>query len=404
MRPSEFDASAELPGADMPGRVLKKAPARTGSISFPGCPEPTVGVEMELSLVDRQSRNLAPRAPEVLALLQDPQHAKPELFQTIIELNTKVCRTVAEVRCDLQGRIDKLHAVCDDLKIATMCTGTHPMADWRHMPISDDPRYANLVEQMGWPARRLLICGVHVHVGVKSGEHAVALMNTLAVFLPHFLALSASSPYWHGIDTGMASCRAKVFEGLPTAGLPPRVSNWGEFVSLMHTFLAAGSIKSIREIWWDIRPHPTFGTLELRVCDGINTLSDVCGVVAFAQCLVAYCQDMYDSGVPLPTLRAWTLAENKWRAARWGLQAKIIRNERGEQTLLGPHIREWMTRLLPSAERLGCVAELKSLQRILDQGPSHVRQRAQFKASGRLQGVVDHLLEEFRSDRPCVGG
>jgi carboxylate-amine ligase len=367
-------------------------------ITFPGCANPTLGVELEVSLIDPHSRNLSPRAPEVLAALGDPLHAKAELFRTIIELNTGICTTVGEVRNDLQGRLDRLQAVCADLGLKTACTGSHPIADWRHIPISADKRYAQLVEQMAWPARRLLICGVHVHVGVRSGEHAVAVMNALTVFLPHLLALSASSPYWHGIDTGMASCRAKVFEGLPTAGLPPSIRNWSEFISLMHTLLSAGSIRSIREIWWDIRPHPAFGTLELRICDGINTLTEVCAITAFVQCLVVYMQDLYDRGLPLPTLRAWTLAENKWRAARYGLAAQIIRNEHGEQVALQPHIAEWLQRLQPTARRLGCAQELDGVSTILQRGSSSVRQRQVFDGCGHLEGVVDQLVKEFSSD------
>ncbi|RYF10291.1 MAG: YbdK family carboxylate-amine ligase, partial [Deltaproteobacteria bacterium] len=330
----DIDIEDQQMGADPRSFADDAAGQALAPITFPGCSTPSLGVELEVSLVDRESRNLTPRAPEVLALLQDATHAKPELFRTIIELCTGVCATAEQVRQDLRGRLQRLWAVCEPLGIGCMCTGSHPIADWRHMPISEDPRYFALVEKMAWPARRLLICGMHVHVGVKTGEHALAIMNAIKVFLPHFLALSASSPWWHGIDTGMASCRAKVFEGLPTAGLPPAVGNWGEFVSLMRTLRAAESIRSIREIWWDVRPHPLFGTLELRICDGVNSLDEVAALTALYQCLVVYLGDMYDQGVPLPSLRTWTLAENKWRAARYGEQAKIIRNERGEQVLL----------------------------------------------------------------------
>ena len=397
--PSEFRDDAGWQGAD-----LRTCDAREGlSIAFPSCPTPTLGVELEVSLVDLQSRNLAPRAPEVLERLTDSQHSKPELFRTIIELNTDVCNSVAEVRKDLQGRLDVLRAVLEPMGLGMLCTGSHPIADWRHMPITDDARYRNLVETMAWPARRLLICGVHVHVGVKSGEHAVAVMNALTVFLPHFLALSASSPYWHGIDTGMASCRSKVFEGLPTAGLPPATTNWNEFVSLMRTFLAAGSIKSIREIWWDIRPHPTFGTVELRICDGINTLSEICSLVALVQSFVAYMQDLYDHGEPLPTLKAWTLNENKWRAARFGEKAKIIRNERGEQVELATHIMDYVRCLKPTAERLGCATELQGIGRILEHGPSYRRQRGMFDRAGMLEDVVDGLMAELAHDKPWSG-
>ena len=391
----EFAPAQREAGAD----TSTLAPSSGTHIHFPACPKPTIGVELEVSLIDLESRNLAPRAPEVLAAFEDRSQIKPELFRTIVELNSNVCKDVGEIRADLQGMLKRLDAVCQPLGLGTVCTGSHPIADWRYMPITQDDRYRALVEHMAWPARRMLICGVHTHVGCKSGEHAIAVMNALTVFLPHFLALSASSPYWHGIDTGMASCRSKVFEGLPTAGLPPAITNWGEFVSLMRTFLQAGSIKSVREIWWDIRPHPTFGTVELRICDGINTLTEICSIVAFVQCLVDYMQELYDHGEALPELKAWTLAENKWRAARFGLEARIIRNEHGEMVSLAEHIQLWVERLAPNAQKLGCTKELLGVLRILEHGPSSVRQRKLFDASGRLETVVDGLMHELHTDR-----
>lgn len=393
MAAKDFRPCKEIQGADVAAHAEGEE-----IIAFPGSAGPTLGVELEVSLVDLETRNLTPRAAEVLEKIGDTSHAKPELFRTIIELNTDICRDVSDVRKDLQQRMAHLRTVCDQLGLGLLCTGSHPIADWRHMPITKDERYQALVDRMQWPARRMLICGLHVHVGVKSGEHAVAIMNGLSVFLPHLLALSASSPYWHGIDTGMASCRCKVFEGLPTAGLPPVITNWGEFVSLMRTFQTAGSIKSIREIWWDVRPHPTFGTVEVRICDGVNTLSEVCALTALVQSLVVYMQDMYDHGEPLPSLKQWTLRENKWRAARSGEKASIIRNERGEQVLLATHIEDWVQRLTPTAKRLGCADALGHIHTMLTDRPSYARQRAHFDQSGALEDVVDGLMAELRDD------
>lgn len=369
------------------------------AILFPGCAEPTVGVELELSLVENASGNVVAAAPDILQDIDDEAHFKAELFQTIVELNTDVCSTVSDVRSDLSGRLEVLQRACAARGLSPICVGTHPTADWRHLPISSADRYQRLVEGMQWPARRLLICGVHVHVGVKSGEHAIALMNALGIFLPHLLAISASSPFWRGTDTGLASCRVKVFEGLPTAGLPPRVVNWREFVQLMRTLLTASSIASIREIWWDVRPHTGFGTLEMRICDGINTLDEVCAVTAFVQSLVAYLQKRYDRGEPLPQLRDWTLRENKWRATRFGLQANLIRNERGTQVSLAEHILEWVTLLHPTATELGCAEDLDFVRAILEKGPGYRRQR-QFVAEHSLAELPQALVTELRHNRP----
>lgn len=375
------------------------AKPRMAPIRFHGSPAHTLGVEVEVSLIDPETRALAPVAPKLIERL-NAEWAKPELFQTIVEVITGVCKDVAEVRADLSAKLRSLQKAAESEGVGLTCTGTHPIAQWHEYPISEESRYLQLIERMQWPARRLLICGIHIHVGVPSGEHAVALLNSLTCFLPHFVALSASSPFWLGLDTGLASSRVKVFEGLPTAGLPPRVTNWAEFVALMRTLLGAGSIQSIREIWWDVRPHPNFGTVELRMADGVNTLSEICALAAYAQCLVAFLSELYDAGEPLPQLKRWTLAENKWRSARFAENAKMIRNERGQTVPISDHILEWINYLFPVAERLGCAEDLAYLGRILEHGPSYRRQRQALEELGSLEHVVDMLMEEMREDRP----
>lgn len=374
---------------------------RPEPIIFPLCPTPTLGVELEVTLTDPETGALVPRAPELISAVGDPEHFKAELFQTIVELNTDVCRNVEEVRRDLTRRFQTLFEASDRLGVAPVCIGTHPTADWRATPISVGERYVNLVDSMRWPARRLLICGMHVHVGVRSGEHAIALLNAFTVFLPHMLALTASSPYWMGEDTGLASCRVKVFEGLPTAGMPPEVRNWSEFVALMRTLLASQTIQSIREIWWDVRPHPGFGTLEIRVCDGVNTLDEVCAIAAFVQSLADYLQDLYDNGETLPMLRNWTLRENKWRASRAGLKAKFIRNERGHLVSLEEHTHQWLEILTPVAKRLGCEQDLQRMAAMVDGEPNYARQRRLLKELGGSHAeMVKAMTRELRDNRP----
>ncbi len=369
-------------------------------IAFVPSPERTIGIEMEVSLVDPATGALVPKAKEILEALDGDANVKPELFQSIVEVNTGVCHTVAEARSDLAARLARVREVAREMGCELICTGTHPMTNWSEVPISPDARYLGLVDRMRWPARRLLICGIHVHVGVPSGEHAIALTNALSCFIPHFLALSASSPFWAGRDTGLASSRSKIFEGLPTAGLPPRLTNWAEFVTLMRTLLSAQTITSIREVWWDIRPHPNFGTIELRMCDGMNTLSEIAAVTALAQSMVEYLVNQYDTGEPLPEMKRWTLAENRWRAARFAIDADIIRNERGDQIPLRQHIREWVDHLVPTAQSLGCEAELKDVLKILDHGPSYRRQRAWYESHGDVAAVVQELVGELKHDAP----
>jgi carboxylate-amine ligase len=285
-----------------------------------------------------------------------------------------------------------------------MCAGTHPFTDWQTQLISPKERYLQLVERMQWLARRLQIFGVHVHVGVRAPEKAIPVVNALCQYLPHFLALSASSPYWVGADTGLASARSKVFEGMPTAGLPYQLSGWDEFETYMSTLISTHAIESVREVWWDIRPHPGFGTVELRICDGLPTLDEIGAVAALAQCLVEQFDSQLDRGYTLPTPADWVLRENKWRAARYGLDADVVVDEKGTVRPVRQAIADLVEDLEPTARRLGCAAELADVRRILEVGASYQRQRAVAAAhGGDLRAVVDSLLGEMRDGLPTSG-
>jgi carboxylate-amine ligase len=256
---------------------------------------------------------------------------------------------------------------------------------------------------MQWPARRLQIFGVHVHVGVRSPDKAIPIVNALTGYIPHFLALSASSPYWVGTDTGLASARSKVFEALPTAGLPYQLAGWEDFEQFMETLISARTISTIREVWWDVRPHPAFGTVELRICDGLPTLFEIGWAAALSQCLVEMLNSQIDRGYTLPMPRSWTVRENKWRAARYGIDAEIIADETGSTLPLRDALLDLVDELMPFAERLQCTKELTRVRDILDVGPSYARQRAVAAANGGdLTAVVDSLLQEMRDDTPSI--
>jgi carboxylate-amine ligase len=282
-----------------------------------------------------------------------------------------------------------------------MCAGSHPFTRWDSQQISPKERYAQLVERMQWLARRLQIFGVHVHVGVRAPEKAIPIVNALSQYLPHFLALSASSPFWSGCDTGLASARTKVFEGMPTGGLPHQLADWAEFEEYMETLIRAGAIESVREVWWDVRPHPDFGTVELRVCDGLPTLDEIGVVAALAQCLVEQFDTQLDRGYTLPTPAEWVLRENKWRAVRYGLDADVVVDDQGTVRPVRETIAELVEELMPVARRLGCEAELGDVRRVLAVGASYQRQRAVAAAhDGDLLPVVDSLLAELRNGLP----
>jgi len=377
-------------------------------IPFTSSPRSSLGVEWELELVDLQSRELAGRATDILTELSAPfggEHpkAKHELLESCIEVITGVCATVDEAVADLRGTVDEVAAAAAARGLGVMCSGTHPFTDWTTQRISPNPRYEKLIEDMQWPARQLQIFGVHVHVGVRSPDKVIPIVNALSGYIPHFLALSASSPYWLGTDTGLASARSKVFEALPTAGLPYQLSGWEDFERFMETLMTAKSISSIREVWWDVRPHPNFGTVELRICDGLPTLFEISWAAAMSQCLVEMFNSQLDRGYTLPMPKGWTVRENKWRAARYGVDAEIIVDDRGTTAPLRDVVLDLVDELMPFAERLECTKELVRVREVLDVGPSYARQRAVAAANGGdLSAVVDSLLQEMRDNTPST--
>jgi carboxylate-amine ligase len=375
-------------------------------IEFRSSPRSTLGVEVELAVVDAEKGGLVCAATEVLAELGEKHtggvhpRAKNELYESMLEVVTGVCETVAEARADLEGTIAVVQAHLEPRHLALICPGVHPFSEWYELTQTRSDRYDELIEAIQWPARRLMSHGVHFHVGVRSGEHAVAVTNALVHYLPLFVGLSASSPYWHGHDTGLASVRTKIFEAMPTTGIPPRLEDWADFERFMETLVNAGSIKSVREVWWDIRPHPDFGTVELRMCDGIPTLREVTSLAAAAQSLVTVLAERYDNGEELPAPRDWIARENKWRAARYGIEAQLVVDESGRLEPLRTRVEQMVEELAPTAERLGCADELHRVLDILEHGPSCVRQRRVVAEGGSLRDVVQSLRREFETDQP----
>jgi carboxylate-amine ligase len=382
-------------------------------IDFNSSPGPSLGIEVELEVVDRGTGELASAATDILSVLGEAHpggahpKAKHELFECTIEIITGVCQSVAEARADLEATLAELRKETDARGLEVLCSGTHPFSRWQDQTVSPNPRYAKLVHDMQWMAKRLQIFGVHVHVGIRSPEKAVAIAGALAGYIPHLLALSASSPYWEGEDTGLASCRSKVFEGLPTAGLPAPIENWQDFERFMGTLVSSSAISSIREVWWDIRPHPDFGTVELRMCDGLPTMSEVCAVAAMAQSLVGWMDSLLDRGYTLPRHQDWLLRQNKWRAGRHGLDCELIMDVDGRVQPLRASVEDLLAELSPVARRLGCDHELARVDGILRGGASYSRQRTAAAAAehpGDLRAVVDLLVQELRTDVPGAVG
>jgi carboxylate-amine ligase len=371
---------------------------------------PTLGVEWELQLIDAETKALRQDAGKVLADLpnvdETGEHGqiRHELMQSTVEVVTGICSTVAEAKADLAETISELQQTAVGHGILLTCAGTHPGSDWRDAKLAPIQRYAELVEQLQWLARRIQTFGVHVHVGLRDESKAMPVVNALTAYLPHFLALTASSPFWSGHDTGLASSRSIVFGALPNAGPPPRLITWTAFEEYMDALLRAGTIRSIKEVWWDVRPHPDFGTVELRIADGVPTSREIGMVAALGQCLVQLFDTQLDRGYTLPCPQSWLVKDNKWRATRYGLDAMIVTDERGNTAPLRDEIYELVRELEPIAERLGCSDELAVTFEVLENGASYERQRAIVANGGMMTDVVDALVTEFAEDRFSVPG
>jgi carboxylate-amine ligase len=375
-------------------------------IDFTRNTEPSLGVELELHVVDPTTGNLVNAANEILDEIGAPHpdgghpKAKHELFQSTIEIITGVCHTPAEAKADLATTLAEVRAAAGRRGLTVMSAGTHPFALSADQLISPKERYHELVDDMQWAARRLLICGTHFHVGVASGEQAIAVFNELQRHLPLFLIISSSSPYLEGQDTGLASSRSKVFEALPTAGLPPMIDDWSDFEDFMETLLRANSISSIREVWWDVRPHPDFGTVELRMCDAAPTLRETVALAALAQTLVVALRDQHERGELPPKPRQWTIRENRWLAARHGVDAELIIDDRGNRQPAAQMLFELVEQLRPTARRIGAEPELDDLLELWKVGPGYLRQRRIIEAGGSYQDVVASLIGELEDDEP----
>lgn len=375
-------------------------------LEFAVSPPSTLGIEVELFLVDDQTWGLSNSAAAVLEAVGPWEDSggspkvKHEAYQHTVEMVTDVCTTVAEARADLDATYERLRDAAGSQGLRLISSGTHPFSDWRNAAPTQQERYLAQVEQVQWIARRAQICSAHFHVGVGEGDRAIAIVNTLMFYHPIFLALSASSPYYERDDTGLASCRTSVLEAMPTAGFPHLLSDWAEFQRMHDSLLASGTISGVRDLWWDVRPHPDFGTVELRMCDSPSTLGEVTAVAALAQCLVRYIDDALRSGARAATPPRWILRQNKWLAARYGLDAMIVTDERGGRRSVRETILALIEDLQPVAASLGCEDDLARVARVLDVGAGYERQRRFVDGGATLDEVVAMLVTELETDTP----
>jgi carboxylate-amine ligase len=370
-------------------------------IEFNASARPTLGVEWEFALVDKTTRDLSNTASELFetvdASVEGPglhKRLHKELLRNTVEVVTGVCETVEEAMADLTETLRLVRPFADDLGVDLYSAGTHPFAQWSTQLLTPGHRYEELIERTQWWGRQMLIWGVHVHVGVGRRDQVIPLVSSLLNHYPHLQALSASSPMWSGTDTGYASNRAMMFQQLPTAGLPFQFETWEE--SFVDDHMRTGVIEYLNDIRWDVRPSPALGTVEVRVCDGVSNLAELAALTALTHCLVVDLTDRLSAGETLPTMPPWHVQENKWRSARYGLDAEIILDAAAHERLVTDDLADLLTRLEPVAKRLGCVDELRSVDAITRTGASYQRQReVARRTGGDLVAVVDSVVREL---------
>jgi len=373
------------------------------TVPFATSTRSSVGLEWELMLADGESGNLVGRAPEVLAALGEDTALERftvtgELLTNTIEVTSGVGDTVAAATDDIADAIAAVRTVTDPLGVELLCAGSHPFAQWYDQEVTDNTRYHTLIDRTQWWGRNMMIWGIHVHVGVDDVMKVFPIINALALYLPHLQALSASSPFWASERTGYASNRALVFQQLPTAGLPWPLEDWAQFEGYLDDMVRTGVIRDATEVRWDIRPAPRWGTIEVRACDGMSTLPELAAVASLVQVLVEHFSRELDAGREIPRLQPWFVRENKWRAARYGLDARVIVAPDGREEPVRDHLRATMAQLGDIADELKCAREFAGVERIMTQGASYARQLLVADAAeGDLREVVQHLIREFRA-------
>ena len=371
------------------------------ALEFARSDRSTVGIEWEIALVDRDTGDLISIADEVLDALRTPDGAHHptitgELLLNTVEVVSGVHHTVAGAVADVAGQVAEVRSVVAPRGVDLICSGSHPFGQWFNQAITDKERYHKLIDRTQWWGRNMMIWGIHVHVGIEDKNKVIPILNGMLTYIPHLQALSASSPYWAGVETGYASNRALMFQQLPTAGLPWDLPDWEAWESYVDDMTTTGIIDDVTEVRWDIRPAPRWGTIEVRVCDGVSTTQELGAIAAFIQCLVEWMSTTLDDGQSVPTMQPWFVRENKWRAARYGLGAEIILDAAGAERLVTDDVRRLIGVLSPVAERLGCLDELLGLHSIIDHGGSYQRQlRVAADADGSLPAVVAALSREL---------
>ena len=359
---------------------------------------PTLGVEWEICLVDPETRDLVPRAAEVIDEVQARHpdiHLEREFLQNTIELVTPVCANTSEAIQALNKDLTAIKEVADEKGLKLWASGGHPFSDFRTNPLSPKHTYEEIVNRTQYWGQHMLLWGIHCHVGISHEDKVWPIINAVMTKYPHLLAISASSPGWDGIDTSYASNRTMLYQQLPTAGMPYQFQSWDEWVSFMRDQQTSGVINHTGSMHFDVRPAAKWGTVEVRISDATSNLRELAAVVALTHCLIVHYDRMLERGAELPTLQQWHVAENKWRGARYGMDALVITNRDTDEAWVKDELQLLIDELTPVAADLGCVDELNLVREIIQRGAGYERQRAIYARTGDWKDVVDATCAEM---------
>ena len=359
---------------------------------------PTLGVEWEICLVDPETRDLVPRAAEVIDEVQARHpdiHLEREFLQNTIELVTPVCANTSEAIQALNKDLTAIKEVADEKGLKLWASGGHPFSDFRTNPLSPKNTYEEIVNRTQYWGQHMLLWGIHCHVGISHEDKVWPIINAVMTKYPHLLAISASSPGWDGIDTSYASNRTMLYQQLPTAGMPYQFQSWDEWVSFMRDQQTSGVINHTGSMHFDVRPAAKWGTVEVRISDATSNLRELAAVVALTHCLIVHYDRMLERGAELPTLQQWHVAENKWRGARYGMDALVITNRDTDEAWVKDELQLLIDELTPVAADLGCVDELNLVREIIQHGAGYERQRAIYARTGDWKDVVDATCAEI---------
>jgi carboxylate-amine ligase len=360
-------------------------------------PSLSIGIEEEYQSVDPVTRDLKSHIHAEIVQkgkMLLAERVKPEMHQSVVEIGTGVCQNIQEAKDEIRSIRQQIITLARQNGLRLAAGGTHPFAQWRDQEIYPDDRYRTIVEDLKMVARANLIFGLHVHIGVEDRETAIQLMNSARYFLPHLLALSANSPFWVGMETGLRSYRCKVFDKFPRTNIPDLYQSWSEFENYVNLLIHTNCIDNAKKIWWDIRPHPYFPTLEFRICDMQMRLEETIAIAALCQAIIAKLYKIHEQNLTFRHYSRSLIMENKWRAARYGLDGKMI--DFGKQTevparQLIEEILEFVSDVVPE---LGSENEIAYVRRILETGNGAERQLRVFHETGDLKKVVDYMIDE----------